>query len=133
MSTPVEAPKASGSNMPEWVRPVKATEDPVLKVYNSLTRTKVCCALTLRAAQVDLVGRVCPDSRKTGRLVQLWSHRLRCVSHGSRQVSSIFLPHAVELICRNYLTQDIVRRILRDYFGYDVNFVMNITDIDDKV
>jgi hypothetical protein len=33
----------------------------------------------------------------------------------------------------NYLTQDIVRRILRDYFGYDVNFVMNITDIDDKV
>ena len=34
---------------------------------------------------------------------------------------------------RNYLTQDIIRRILRDYFGYDVNFVMNITDIDDKV
>lgn len=33
----------------------------------------------------------------------------------------------------NYLTQDIVRRILRDYFNYDVNFVMNITDIDDKV
>lgn len=22
---------------------------------------------------------------------------------------------------------------LRDYFGYDVHFVMNITDIDDKV
>lgn len=22
---------------------------------------------------------------------------------------------------------------MRDYFGYDVNFVMNITDIDDKV
>lgn len=36
-------------------------------------------------------------------------------------------------MCRNYLTQDIIRRILRDYFGYDVNFVMNITDIDDKV
>ena len=34
---------------------------------------------------------------------------------------------------RNYLTQDIIRRILQDYFGYDVNFVMNITDIDDKV
>lgn len=37
------------------------------------------------------------------------------------------------IICRNYLTQDIVRRILQDYFGYDVNFVMNVTDIDDKV
>lgn len=34
---------------------------------------------------------------------------------------------------RNYLTQDIIRRILQNYFGYDVNFVMNITDIDDKV
>lgn len=35
--------------------------------------------------------------------------------------------------CRNYLTQDMIRRILRDYFGYDVNFVMNVTDIEDKV
>lgn len=26
-----------------------------------------------------------------------------------------------------------MRRILRDYFGYEVNFVMNITDVDDKV
>ena len=34
---------------------------------------------------------------------------------------------------RNYVTQDILRRILVDYFGYDVHFVMNITDIDDKV
>ena len=24
-------------------------------------------------------------------------------------------------------------RILRDYFNYDVQFVMNITDIDDKI
>ncbi len=31
------------------------------------------------------------------------------------------------------MTQDIIRRILVDYFGYDVHFVMNITDIDDKV
>lgn len=31
------------------------------------------------------------------------------------------------------MTQDILRRIMTDYFGYDVHFVMNITDIDDKV
>ena len=31
------------------------------------------------------------------------------------------------------MTQDILRRIVSDYFGYDVHFVMNITDIDDKV
>ncbi|KAF9793211.1 tRNA synthetases class I (C) catalytic domain-containing protein [Thelephora terrestris] len=34
---------------------------------------------------------------------------------------------------RNYVTQDILRRIMSDYFGYDVHFVMNITDIDDKI
>ncbi len=34
---------------------------------------------------------------------------------------------------RNYVSFDIVRRILRDYFGYDIFLVMNITDIDDKV
>lgn len=34
---------------------------------------------------------------------------------------------------RNYVTQDILRRIMTDYFRYDVHFVMNITDIDDKV
>lgn len=34
---------------------------------------------------------------------------------------------------RNYVSTDIIRRILMDYFGFKVNFVMNITDIDDKV
>lgn len=34
---------------------------------------------------------------------------------------------------RNYLTQDIIRRILRDYFSYDIHFVMNVTDVDDKI
>ena len=59
---------------------------------------------------------------------------LRCFSHGSRQVSYIDIKFVLaDNFGRNYLTQDIVRRILRDYFGYDVNFVMNITDIDDKV
>lgn len=34
---------------------------------------------------------------------------------------------------RNYVSTDIVRRILRDYFQFDVKFVMNITDLDDKI
>ncbi|KAJ3016415.1 UNVERIFIED_CONTAM: hypothetical protein HDU68_012226 [Siphonaria sp. JEL0065] len=34
---------------------------------------------------------------------------------------------------RNYITFDIIRRIMEDYFSYDINFVMNITDIDDKI
>ena len=34
---------------------------------------------------------------------------------------------------RAYLTMDVLRRILEDYFGYDVLFHVNITDIDDKI
>ncbi len=34
---------------------------------------------------------------------------------------------------RSYVSTDIIRRIMRDYFGFKVNFVMNITDVDDKV
>ncbi len=34
---------------------------------------------------------------------------------------------------RAYISFDILRRILEDYFGYDITYVMNITDVDDKV
>lgn len=34
---------------------------------------------------------------------------------------------------RAYLTFDIIRRIMEDYFGYAVIYQMNITDIDDKI
>lgn len=36
-------------------------------------------------------------------------------------------------LCRSYISFDIVRRVLQSYFGYDVLYCMNITDIDDKV
>lgn len=34
---------------------------------------------------------------------------------------------------RNYVSTDIIRRILMHYFNFNVNFVMNFTDIDDKI
>ncbi|KAH8881292.1 tRNA synthetase class I catalytic domain-containing protein [Thozetella sp. PMI_491] len=34
---------------------------------------------------------------------------------------------------RNYVTADVLRRILIHYFNLEVNYVMNITDIDDKI
>ena len=34
---------------------------------------------------------------------------------------------------RSYITFDILRRVMMNYFNYDVYYVMNITDIDDKV
>ncbi|QRV94275.1 cysteinyl-tRNA synthetase [Ceratobasidium sp. AG-Ba] len=87
---------------PEWIQPVPSDE-PVLKVYNSLTKTKT-----------EFVP-------KKGRNVTWYN----C---GPTVYDSSHMGHA-----RNYLTQDIIRRILTDYFGYDVHFVMNITDIDDKI
>jgi len=47
---------------------------------------------------------------------------------GPTVYDSAHLGHA-----RAYLTLDVMRRILEDYFHYDVNYVMNITDIDDKI
>jgi cysteinyl-tRNA synthetase len=35
--------------------------------------------------------------------------------------------------CRSAISIDILRRIMRDYFGFSVRFVMNVTDIDDKI
>lgn len=34
---------------------------------------------------------------------------------------------------RNYVSTDIIRRILMHYFGFRVRFVMNMTDVDDKI
>lgn len=88
---------------PPWSPPVRTAEEPVLKLYNSLTRTKT-----------EFV----PSS---GRHVKWYN----C---GPTVYDASHMGHA-----RNYVTQDILRRIVSDYFGYDVHFVMNITDIDDKI
>ena len=39
------------------------------------------------------------------------------------------------MVChaRNYVSTDIIRRIMMHHFNYNVKFVMNFTDIDDKV
>ncbi|OQS54368.1 hypothetical protein EHP00_2160 [Ecytonucleospora hepatopenaei] len=34
---------------------------------------------------------------------------------------------------RTYISFDVVRRVLEDYFGYGINMTMNITNIDDKI
>lgn len=47
---------------------------------------------------------------------------------GPTVYDSSHLGHA-----RNYIVFDTMRRILEDYFGMNVFFVMNITDIDDKI
>ncbi|KAJ3532214.1 hypothetical protein NM688_g7456 [Phlebia brevispora] len=88
---------------PAWHLPKRKVEEPVLKVYNSLTRTKT-----------EFVP-------STGRHIKWYN----C---GPTVYDASHMGHA-----RNYVTQDVLRRIMTDYFGYDVHFVMNITDIDDKI
>ncbi|SOV09353.1 probable cysteinyl-tRNA synthetase [Ustilago sp. UG-2017a] len=99
----IVAAAASKISQPEWHIPQKQVPEPELKVYNSLTRTKT------------------PFVPRKGRTVTWYN----C---GPTVYDASHMGHA-----RNYVTQDIIRRILRDYLGYDVHFVMNITDIDDKI
>lgn len=68
---------------------------------------------TLTAEKVDFV----PEKPK----------QVRWYTCGPTVYDASHLGHA-----RNYVAQDVVRRIL-EYFGYDVELVMNITDIDDKI
>ncbi|KAI0026764.1 tRNA synthetases class I (C) catalytic domain-containing protein [Vararia minispora EC-137] len=90
-------------SQPPWTLPASSVEIPVLKVYNSLTRTK-------------------------NEFVPREGRRVKWYNCGPTVYDASHMGHA-----RNYVTQDILRRILSDYFGYDVHFVMNITDIEDKI
>ena len=92
---------------PPWVHPQAHpnAQLPRLKIYNSLTRSKN-----------DFV-----PADPTGKMVTWYA----C---GPTVYEDAHLGHG-----KNYVSTDILRRILRDYFGFRVNFVMNTTDIDDKI
>ncbi|BDD55993.1 hypothetical protein MPDQ_006444 [Monascus purpureus] len=94
---------------PPWRQPTLSPEAssriPPLKVYNSLTRSK------------SLFIPIDPEGKKV-----TW------YACGPTVYDDAHLGHA-----RNYVSTDIIRRIMRDYFKFDVKFVMNITDVDDKI
>ncbi|RDW75659.1 hypothetical protein BP5796_06480 [Coleophoma crateriformis] len=95
------------SRQPAWHQPEKlpGVELPPLQIYNSLTRKKN-----------DFVP-LDPQGKKV-----TW------YACGPTVYDISHLGHA-----RNYVSTDIIRRILRDYFDFEVKFVMNITDVDDKI
>ncbi|KOS16083.1 cysteinyl-trna synthetase [Malassezia pachydermatis] len=94
---------SSGSTSNVWKTPEPREPAPELRVYNSFTRNKELFV------------------PQRGRLVTWYN----C---GPTVYDASHMGHA-----RNYVTQDIIRRIMRDYLGYDIQFVMNVTDIDDKI
>ncbi|CAG9859419.1 unnamed protein product [Phyllotreta striolata] len=88
---------------PPWSPPELSDNQPVLKLYNSLTRKKET-------------------------FVPLSGKKIKWYSCGPTVYDASHMGHA-----RSYITFDILRRVLSGYFGYDVFCVMNITDIDDKI
>ncbi|KAL3233884.1 Adenylate cyclase [Nakaseomyces bracarensis] len=99
---------------PKWYSPVQGESvngangngngNVPLKLYNTLTRGKEVFA-----------------SKEGGKSVSWYS----C---GPTVYDASHMGHA-----RNYVSIDINRRIMSNYFGYDIQFVQNVTDIDDKI
>jgi cysteinyl-tRNA synthetase len=89
---------------PPWKEP-QSTHEAKLKVWNSLTRSKN------EFVPIDSEGKV-----------------VKWYSCGPTVYDDAHLGHA-----RNYVTIDILRRVLAGYFGYHLRFVQNITDVDDKI
>ncbi|KAK4994585.1 hypothetical protein LTR66_005421 [Elasticomyces elasticus] len=92
---------------PPWIPPQARpnAQLPRLKIYNSLTRSK------------DDFVPIDP----TGETVTWYA----C---GPTVYEDAHLGHA-----KNYVSTDIIRRIMKNYFGFRVKFVMNTTDLDDKI
>ncbi|KAL4883034.1 tRNA synthetases class I (C) catalytic domain-containing protein [Aspergillus karnatakaensis] len=100
---------ATAREQPTWrqppVHPEVQSRLPSLKVYNSLTKSKT------PFVPIDPEGK-----------------RVAWYACGPTVYDDAHLGHA-----RNYVSTDIIRRIMRDYFKFNVHFVMNITDVDDKI
>lgn len=80
MSTTTEAPKASSSTQPEWSRPTPTREEPVLKVYNSMTRNKDIF-VPMNGKRVDWYncGPTVYDSSHMGHARYVgWTHGMMC-------------------------------------------------------
>ncbi|XP_043497028.1 cysteine--tRNA ligase, cytoplasmic [Polistes fuscatus] len=67
-------------------------------------------------------------TREKEEFIPQFGNRVLWYSCGPTVYDASHMGHA-----RSYISFDILRRVLSNYFGYDVLYVMNITDIDDKI
>jgi len=98
------ATNSSKSNR-EWYPP-SGDGQALLKLYNSLVDEKVPFIPAAGAGSKQISWYAC----------------------GPTVYDSAHMGHA-----RNYVTFDVIRRVLEDYFGYNILYVMNVTDVDDKI
>lgn len=89
----------------EWYPPA-ADDAAVLRLYNSLVDEKVPFVPAAGAGSRQISWYAC----------------------GPTVYDAAHMGHA-----RNYVTFDVIRRVLEDYFGYNILYVMNVTDVDDKI
>ena len=99
-----------------------------------------CCAPTPWWSEPDAAAMMTrTHTRDTPRLmntftrtkvpfVPLEGNRVGWYICGPTVYDSAHMGHA-----RNYVNFDVLRRVMSDYFRYDVRFIMNVTDIDDKI
>jgi cysteinyl-tRNA synthetase len=99
---------ATGRITREWESPSNGGAAPThkLELYNSLVDAKVPFVPAAGPGSTQITWYTC----------------------GPTVYDSAHMGHA-----RNYVTFDILRRVLEDYFGYNIQFVMNVTDVDDKI
>uniref|UniRef100_A0A9J7XVB8 Cysteine--tRNA ligase, cytoplasmic n=1 Tax=Cyprinus carpio carpio TaxID=630221 RepID=A0A9J7XVB8_CYPCA len=98
-----QTPESKGKRVQPPWSPPEGTDVSKLCLYNSLTRTKEV-------------------------FVPQKGNRVLWYCCGPTVYDASHMGHA-----RSYISFDILRRILKDYFKYDVFYCMNITDIDDKI
>ncbi|CAF0971316.1 unnamed protein product [Rotaria sordida] len=67
-------------------------------------------------------------TKKKELFVPINGNEVRWYSCGPTVYDTSHMGHA-----RSYISFDILRRVMADYFGYDVLYCMNVTDIDDKI
>ncbi|OXB63563.1 hypothetical protein ASZ78_008839 [Callipepla squamata] len=126
---PCKLQTSKGKRMqPPW-SPPEGTKHSRLCLYNSLTRNKVTKGKKIEnilQAQIEQLSNVCLVVFHINRQVSESCFVTR------RNMFGLFVKHHF-YVFRSYISFDILRRILRDYFKFDVFYCMNITDIDDKI
>ncbi|OII72991.1 cysteinyl-tRNA synthetase [Cryptosporidium ubiquitum] len=109
----------TAEGMADWIPPTRSFSN--IESGDSNFTSKKCSYTT---------GLVLNNSMTGGKteFIPVNGRRVNWYACGPTVYDSAHLGHA-----RNYVTFDVIRRVLEDYFGYDVYLVMNITDIDDKI
>eukprot|EP01102_Stenamoeba_stenopodia_P011564 TRINITY_DN3568_c0_g1_i3.p1 TRINITY_DN3568_c0_g1~~TRINITY_DN3568_c0_g1_i3.p1 ORF type:complete len:553 (-),score=96.36 TRINITY_DN3568_c0_g1_i3:423-2024(-) len=121
--------------------PRRGSANPSLSVLRSLTQRLVAKATSNNLPIASFSSWKCPEGHDTG---------IKVYNSITNGLTPLVLPRTERFVtwytcgptvydhahvghARNYVSIDILQRILRSYFRYDVVHVMGMTDVDDKI